>query len=94
MPLLTTRVDQNGRIVLPAEVRRRLGVGPGDQVVLDVGERDVRLSSHWTALESLRQMVRERPRDASYSVDGFIVQRRAERAKGARIRQRRAKRRG
>jgi AbrB family looped-hinge helix DNA binding protein len=34
----TTQVDARGRLVLPAEVRRRLRVGPGDVLVLDLDE--------------------------------------------------------
>ena len=59
MTVLKTRLDQNGRIVIPAEVRRRLGVEPGDDVVLDVGPHDVRLSSHGAALAALQHLVRE-----------------------------------
>jgi AbrB family looped-hinge helix DNA binding protein len=61
MSVHKTRVDRNGRIVIPAEVRRRLGVEPGDEVVLDAGPHEVRLSSHQAALgdpERLTELVR------------------------------------
>lgn len=65
MAVLKTKLDQNGRIVIPAEVRRRLGVEPGDEVVLDIGPHDVRLSSHRAAIASLKQLVREGVRKPS-----------------------------
>ena len=74
MPVLKTRVDQNGRIVIPAEVRRRLGVEPGDEVVLDVGPHDVRLSSHSAALAALQHLVREGLRKP-YSVAEHLKER-------------------
>jgi AbrB family looped-hinge helix DNA binding protein len=73
--VLKTRVDQNGRIVIPAEVRRRLGVEPGDEVVLDVGPHDIRLSSHQAALGDLKRLVKEGVRKP-YSVQEFLADRR------------------
>ena len=90
--VLKTRVDQNGRIVIPAEVRRRLGVEPGDEVVLDVGPHDVRLSSHPAAVGALKQLVREGVRPP-YSVAEFLRDRRRSAADEDRIARRRRKRR-
>jgi AbrB family looped-hinge helix DNA binding protein len=75
MSVHKTRVDRNGRIVIPAEVRRRLGVEPGDEVVLDVGPHEVRLSSHQAALAALKQTVQEGIRKP-YSVQEFLKERR------------------
>jgi AbrB family looped-hinge helix DNA binding protein len=93
MAVLRTRLDQNGRIVIPAEVRRRLGVGPGDEVVLDVGPDDVRLSSHTAALATLKRMVREAA-GKPYSVEKFLDARRGAAAEEDRIWKRRRKTRG
>lgn len=76
MPILRTRVDRSGRIVIPAEVRRRLGVGPGDEVVLDVGPDDVQLSSHSDALAMLKRMVREATASKRHPVEGFLAEQR------------------
>lgn len=50
--VLRTKIDANGRIVLPADIRRRLGVGIGDELTLEV-EGDV------VRIRSFRQAVRE-----------------------------------
>lgn len=76
MTIHRTRLDQNGRIVIPAEVRRQLGVEPGDEVVLDVSAYDVRLSSHHAAVAALQHMVRESTRGKPYSVAEFLHSRR------------------
>jgi AbrB family looped-hinge helix DNA binding protein len=86
--VLKTRVDQNGRIVIPAEVRRRLGVEPGDEVVLDVGPNEIRLSSHHAAVGSLKRLVREGVRKP-YSVEEFLKDRRRAAAEEDRIVRRR-----
>jgi AbrB family looped-hinge helix DNA binding protein len=93
MAVLKTRVDQNGRIVIPAEVRKRLGVEPGDDVVLDVGLHDVRLSSHGAALAALKHLVQEGIR-APYSVDAFLKGRRRGAAEEDGVWRRRRKRGG
>ena len=36
---ITTRISSNNRITLPAEVRRRLGVGPSDTIAIVLTER-------------------------------------------------------
>jgi len=90
--VLKTRVDQNGRIVIPAEVRRRLGVQPGDEVVLDVGPHEIRLSSHHAAVGALKRLVREGVRQP-YSVEEFLRDRRRSAVAEDRISRRRRKRR-
>jgi len=94
MALLKTRIDQNGRIVIPAEVRRHLGVAPGDEVVLDVGRDDVRISSHAAALGALKRMVREGTGRKGYSVKEFLRERQADAEQEGRIWKRRRKPRG
>jgi AbrB family looped-hinge helix DNA binding protein len=37
------KITSKGQITLPAAVRRRLGVGAGDRVVFELGERDIRV---------------------------------------------------
>ena len=91
MAVLKTKLDQNGRIVIPAEVRRRLGVEPGDEVVLDIGPHDIRLSSHRAALSALKQLVREGVRKP-YSVQKLLAARREAAVEEDRIWRRRRKR--
>lgn len=93
MPVLKTRLDRNGRIVIPAEVRRCLGVEPGDEVVLDVGPHEVRLSSHQAALAALKHAVREGI-SQPYSVQQFLKDRRRTAKQEERTSQRRRKDRG
>lgn len=47
-----TTVDSGGRVVLPVEYRRALGVEPGDEVVLVLKEGVVRVM---TSAEALRR---------------------------------------
>lgn len=94
MTIHRTRLDRNGRIVIPAVVREQLGVKPGDELVLDVGAHEVRLTSHSAALAELKRLVREGTGKHPYSVEDFLKDRRAEAELEERTWRRRRKPRG
>ena len=72
------RVDPNGRIVLPAAVRRLLGVAPGDQVVLHMEQDGVRVSSIAAAVRNAQAVVRRHVRPGTRLVDDLLAWRRSE----------------
>ena len=72
------RIDPNGRIVLPAPIRHRLGVGPGDEVVLRVEKDGVRVTSVATAVKEAQAIVRRHAGGRSSLVDALLEWRRAE----------------
>jgi AbrB family looped-hinge helix DNA binding protein len=39
------RVNENGRIVIPANFRKALGIEPGDEVVLSIEDDELRIST-------------------------------------------------
>ena len=43
MPLVVTKVDKNGRVFIPAEYRRELGLKPGDRVVVELCDEELRI---------------------------------------------------
>jgi AbrB family looped-hinge helix DNA binding protein len=47
------RLDEKGRLVLPAEYRRRLGLKPGDEVAITEEEGVLRVESRRAAARSL-----------------------------------------
>ena len=77
-----TTVDPNGRIVLPAPLRRALGVGPGDEVVLRLSPDGVRVTTRPAAVREAQALVRRRARRGSSLVDDLLAWRREERTSG------------
>ena len=73
-----TRVDQNGRVVLPAPVRHRLGVGPGDKVILRVEKGVVRVTTVQEAIREAQASVRRHIKSKASLVDSLLEWRRAE----------------
>lgn len=68
------KVIAGGKIVIPAELRRELGIKDGDSVVIDRLDEGVRLRREDTdaALRDIRKAF------AGYSVDQFLEERRAD----------------
>ena len=73
-----TRVDANGRIVLPAAVRRQLGVGPGDGVIIRTDADGVRVLAAAEAVREAQALVRSHVRGKGSLVDDLLAWRRAE----------------
>ena len=75
---LTARLEKNGRILLPAAVRKQLGVKPGDQLLLHVSDDGVHLTTLPMAVRRVQEELRRYvPRGASLA-DEVIAMRRAE----------------
>jgi AbrB family looped-hinge helix DNA binding protein len=51
-PVYRCKVDPANRVVLPADVRRRLGIAKGDEVLLEVDDWGIRIT---TAAQALKQ---------------------------------------
>lgn len=52
------RVSTKGQVVIPLEVRRRMGIRPGDSLVIVSGEDEAILMKARRYVESLRGMAR------------------------------------
>ena len=78
---LTTKVGGGGRIVLPSAYRRALGIKPGDEVVLQLRNGEVRVYSRAEALRRAQDHVCSAvPRGVSL-VKELIQERRKEAAR-------------
>ena len=75
------KLAEGGRLVIPAEFRRRLGLNPGDNVVLDLRDGELRVRSLRRAIERAQTLVSQFvPEDVSLSEE-LIRDRRAEAAR-------------
>lgn len=75
---IRTRVTQGGRIVIPAEMRKQLGIEIGDDVSLSVQDGSVNISSSKSALERLRRLAQTVVKENVSVVDELIADRRRE----------------
>ena len=70
------RVNENGRVVIPASFRRALGINSGDTVVLRIENNELRLTTLRQRVARAQHLVRKHiPRTTSL-VDELIAERR------------------
>lgn len=76
-----TRLGQGGRLVIPAEYRRRLGLEPGDEVLMRLDGEGLHLSTPAQTVARAQALVRRYvPQERSLS-DELISKRREEAAR-------------
>lgn len=76
--IVRTKVTQGGRIVIPAEMRKQLGIEIGEDVNLTLENDSVKISTQKNALRRIQEAVKLfSPRDYSI-VDELIADRRKE----------------
>jgi AbrB family looped-hinge helix DNA binding protein len=59
MPEVRTKVGAGGRIVLPAEFRKALGLAPGDDVLVVLDNGALRIITPRQALEEAQTILRQ-----------------------------------
>ena len=75
---LRARIDRNGRVVIPSEYRKALGLNLGDEVILDLEDGELRLFSLDQAIERGQELVLKYAPEGVSLADELIAERRAE----------------
>jgi AbrB family looped-hinge helix DNA binding protein len=76
-----TKLAQDGRMVIPAPLRHRLGLKPGDTLVIDAENESVRVRSYDRVVQEAQDYFRPFASPDVSLVDELIAERRAEAAK-------------
>ena len=76
--VVTARLSDNGRIVIPAEIRQKLGLSPGDTVLLSVEGYVLKIEPQRARIRRIQESMRQfLPPDRVLS-DELIADRREE----------------
>ena len=79
---ITARINQQGRIVIPAECRVAAGLKAGDELIVEaVGEGELRLSTPRQAIKEAQAIVARYLKKGDRPVEELIEHRRAEAAR-------------
>ena len=70
------RVNENGRVVIPASFRKRLGIRIGDEVVLQIEDNELRIITLTRNIERAQRLVRKHVKPGTSLVDELIAERR------------------
>jgi AbrB family looped-hinge helix DNA binding protein len=77
----TTKIDRHGRIVIPAEYRRALGLREGDEVSVQLDDGAVRILTRSEAIRRAQELVTRRAGEVRSLVEELAADRRAETAR-------------
>jgi AbrB family looped-hinge helix DNA binding protein len=70
------RINENGRVVIPAPFRKALGVKPGDEVILRFEDDELRITTMKRRIERAQRHVRKYVKRGVSLVDELIAERR------------------
>jgi AbrB family looped-hinge helix DNA binding protein len=71
-----TRVNENGRVVIPAAFRKAMGINVGDEVVLRMEDNELRILTLKQRIERAQRLVRQHVKPGTSLVDELIAERR------------------
>ncbi|MGA2673240.1 MAG: AbrB/MazE/SpoVT family DNA-binding domain-containing protein [Terracidiphilus sp.] len=77
----TVVLGESGRIVLPAAIRKELGLKAGDRLTVSSDQGVIRILSRKMALESIRADIVQQRGSLAGLLDEFIAERREEAAR-------------
>ncbi len=70
------RVNENGRVVIPASFRKALGINVGDEVVLRIEDDELRITTLKRRVERAQRLVRRHVKRGVSLADELIAERR------------------
>jgi len=75
---LRGRVDKQGRLVIPAELRRQLGIEAGGPVTLELDGYELRVSTIRAGIRRAQEIAARYTKGKTGLVDDFLAERRRE----------------
>ena len=70
------RVNENGRVVIPASFRKALGINAGDELVLQIKDDELRIMTLKRRIQRAQESVRRHIKPGRSLVDELIAERR------------------
>jgi AbrB family looped-hinge helix DNA binding protein len=70
------RVNENGRVVIPASYRKALGIKAGDEVFLRMEDDELRITTMKRRIERAQRRIRQYVKPGVSLVDELIAERR------------------
>lgn len=77
MSSIIAQVSAGGRIVIPAEIRRKMDIHSGDQVILSYHDGELHIATRKKRLQQAKEMVKAHAGAISLA-EQLLVERRAE----------------
>lgn len=78
MSTIRASVSENGRLVIPVAFRKALGIGDGGEVMLELDEEGIRITTTKLRIASAQRRIQKYIKPGVSLVDELIAERRAE----------------
>ncbi|MBK9705732.1 MAG: AbrB/MazE/SpoVT family DNA-binding domain-containing protein [Acidobacteria bacterium] len=75
---VTIRIAEGGRVVIPVEYRRALGLEPGDEVIIRLEDGGLRIVSRAEAVKQAQALIEQHVKKGRSLVDELSAERRKE----------------
>jgi AbrB family looped-hinge helix DNA binding protein len=75
---VTSRLNDNGRIVIPAKIRKSMGLKPGDVIVMSLEDGILRIESHLARIRRIQEEFKKFATPGTLASDELIADRREE----------------
>ena len=75
---ISTKIADGGRLVIPAEYRRKLGLETGDEVIIRIENGELRILTRAEAVKRAQAVVKQHVKKGRSLVDELSDERRAE----------------
>ena len=72
------RINESGRVVIPASFRKALGINAGDEVVLRLEDDELRITTIKHRIAEAQRLVRKYLKPGTSLVDELLAERREE----------------
>lgn len=76
--MIQAKMSEGGRVVIPLEIRKALGLKEGDVVLWELAEGEARLTTRRERLRRAQDLVRQYVPEGVSLVDELIAERRTE----------------
>ena len=78
MAVIRTKLGKGGRVVIPAEYRKRLGIEPGDEIIVTFKDGEIKITTVREAVRRAQAIVRRFVPEGRMLSDELIRERREE----------------
>lgn len=75
---VSSKINQNGRIVIPAAIRREMGLKAGDTVLMEMEDGVLRMETHLARIRRIQQEFAQYRKPGVLASDELIAERREE----------------
>jgi AbrB family looped-hinge helix DNA binding protein len=73
---IRTRLNQNGRVVIPSSFRKAIGVKVGDEIVMRVVDDELRITTQQRRIQGAQRRARQYVKRGTSLVDELLAERR------------------